>query len=138
MHSRGTKFFTSEKLSYAADQHQDINQLKDKEFDVAILFLGTTSGEGADRKNLDFDANQTGLIGLNDTLKIKKFVVHMVSPSASVLKPIQNTDAMLFSVMPGIGMSKAITNIIFGHSNPSGKLTFTLPKDDDEEEFTPD
>lgn len=136
---RGTKFFKNGNLTFIKNANQtakDIDSLINDHFDVAILFLGTTSGEGSDRQNLDFDSDQTDLMNhFNDSLNIKKFVVHMVAPSAVITKPIDHADGILFSVMPGIGMSKAITNVLFDDhpSFPGGKLTFTIPNKDNEE-----
>jgi beta-glucosidase len=64
-YARGTNFFSNGKLTFIKSKNltkEDLETLKDKKFDVAILFLGTTSGEGSDRQNLDFDSSQTDLM----------------------------------------------------------------------------
>ena len=45
-------------------------------------------------------------------------------------------DAILFNVMPGQKYANGLMNVIFGHANPSAKLTFTIPKDHSEQGWT--
>jgi len=41
-------------------------------------------------------------------------------------------DAILIDFMPGEKGGIALFNILFGNVNPSGKLTLSLPKSDDD------
>ena len=56
----------------------------------------------------------------------------MTSPGP-VNVPFKNfVDAILIDFMPGEKGGNALFNILFGNINPSGKLTLSLPKSDDD------
>ena len=96
------------------------------------MFLSTTSEEGNDRENLDWSDVDKGLFAILPKLNHGKLIVHMVTPSAVLTKDFTDADAMLLSVMPGIGFTPALMNVLYGRANPSGRLTFTMPNVDNE------
>lgn len=42
---------------------------------------------------------------------------------------------MLFNVMPGEEYASALGKVLFGEANPSGKLTFTMPNKNNEQQM---
>jgi beta-glucosidase len=107
-------------------------------YDVIIMFVETTSSEGRDRTNLTFSPEQeemlskwSGLTGKN----LKKVLV-MSTPGAVLTPWSDNIDSILLNFMPGQAMGDAITNVIFGDINPSGKLPLTFPNKENEQLMT--
>lgn len=108
--------------------------------DVAVLFVGTVSGEGADRSSLSLRhpelANQDELVRAIAKAQPKTVVV-VCSPGA-VLMPWsadQGVAAVLMSFMPGQQFGNAIADIIFGDINPSGRLPVTMPNRENETDW---
>jgi beta-glucosidase len=99
--------------------------------DVAILVMGNsaeTEGEGRDRCNLNLPGIQEDLIkAIADTGT--PVVVILINGSAITMTNwIDNVDAIIEAWYPGEEGGNAIANIIFGETNPSGKLPITFPK----------
>lgn len=100
--------------------------------DMTIVVLGETReevGESRDRHNLNphsFD------------MEILKAAAKAAKPLTTVMitgRPLVLTDickyspAVLQAWFPGEATGNAITNVLFGDYNPSGKLTISFPKD---------
>ena len=117
-----------------------------KKSDIAIVVVGGTSailsgigwgggtddintcGEGFDRANLDLPGVQLDLIK-----EIKKtgkpiIVILLNGRGYSIPWLKENVDAIVEAWYPGEKGGDAITNILFGSVNPSGKLTVTFPQ----------
>lgn len=102
-----------------------------KQSEVILLLLGEhyrQSGEACSRSNISLPENQIKLI--NELHKLNK-------PMAMILfngRPIQlnnvedKLDAILDVWFPGTTGAKAITEVVFGDVNPSGKLTMSFPQ----------
>lgn len=102
-----------------------------KTADVILLLLGEhykQSGEACSRSNISLPENQIKLI--NELHKLNM-------PIAMVLfngRPLQlnniedKLDAILDVWFPGTTGAKAITEVLFGDVNPSGKLTMSFPQ----------
>jgi beta-glucosidase len=54
-------------------------------------------------------------------------IVVMENGGAQVMPWLSNVSAVLEAWFPGIRGAQAITNILFGNVNPSGKLPITFP-----------
>eukprot|EP01052_Picozoa_sp_SAG31_P008454 SAG31_NODE_427_length_15813_cov_13.679649_16_plen_526_part_00 len=120
-----------------------------KAAEVSLVFVGTVSGEGADRKTLGLgntgnrnpksDADQDALVaavcGASTTC-----IVVVCAPGAVLLPWAHSAavSAILTVFMPGEQFGSAIADLLFGQSDPpSGKLPLTFPTKDNEMEFTP-
>ena len=99
--------------------------------DVAVVVLGETDrevGEGKDRQNLnlkqmDIDMLQAAAKGG------KPFVSVLLNGRPLVFTPVvENSAAILEAWFPGESGGEAITDVLFGDYNPSGKLTISIPR----------
>ena len=105
--------------------------------DVAIVFVATTSSEGADRASLSFDDGADGLV-VNVASVAKKTVVAAVAPGAVLTPWRDDVDAITLGFMPGQQYATALADVLFGAVNPSAKLPLTLPKVENETDLAPE
>ena len=99
--------------------------------DITIMVLGETNqevGEGHDRQNLNLKPMDIEM--LNAASKGGKPVVSvLLTGRPLVLTPVvENSSAVLEAWFPGELGGDAITDILFGDYNPSGKLTISIPR----------
>lgn len=108
-----------------------------KSSEYAIVFAGLNStsvsdpnvadSEDGDRQNLDFPAAQLKLIQAVAAANSKTIVV--LSGSVFEVRDwIDQVPSVLQTFYPGMEGGNAVADILFGDTNPSGKLTFTWPK----------
>jgi len=122
-------------LTFCVDHHEnDIIKAVEaaRESDVVVMVCGdnkVTSGEGMDRSELKLYGLQRELIA--EVSKLGKPVILVLENG----KPVDLTyeaahlDAILVAWFGGEFGAKAITDVLFGDVNPSGKLPVTFPKD---------
>ncbi len=100
-----------------------------KKADVAVLFLGLTDefeSEGFDRTHLRIPPEHVAL--LSAVRGVTENVVVVLAGGAVVEMPwIGETKALLNSYLGGEASGSAVTDILFGDVNPSGKLAETYP-----------
>jgi len=99
--------------------------------DVAIIFAGTSDHyetEGRDRESLELPANQDELI--SRVAQANKNTIVVLTTGAPVLvdKWIDQVPGLLESWFDGDDIGNAITDVVVGKYNPSGKLPITFPK----------
>lgn len=102
-----------------------------KKADVVVAALGESSemsGESSSRTNLDIPETQKRL--LQALLKTGKPVVLVLFSGRPLTLSweAQNVPAILNVWFGGTETAKAVTDVLFGDVNPSGKLTTTFPK----------
>lgn len=102
-----------------------------KQADVVLLFAGTSAAyesEGFDRQDLVLPKNQDELI--KNVAKVNKNVIVVINAGSPVLmdKWLGKVKGVLFAWFGGQEMSYAISDILSGKFNPSGKLPITFPK----------
>ena len=99
--------------------------------DAAIIFVGLTDkheSEGYDRKDMDLPAVQKELIGKVAAVNPNTIVV-LNNGSPLAMDPwIENVPAVVEAFFPGQECGRAITAVLFGGVNPSGKLPDTFPR----------
>ncbi|MGC8595558.1 MAG: glycoside hydrolase family 3 C-terminal domain-containing protein [Candidatus Kryptoniota bacterium] len=102
-----------------------------KKSDVAIIFAGTSAQyetEGRDRNDLTLPANQDELIQKVGRVN-KKTVVVLVNGSPVIMnKWINKVKGVLEAWFGGEEAGDAITDVLLGFYNPSGKLPMTFPR----------
>ena len=102
--------------------------------DVAIIVIGRTAGEFADRKlKEDYNLSQVE----DDNLRNISQAFHQLKKKVIVLLNIggiiemkswtQFADAVLLTWQPGQEAGAAVADLLSGKVNPSGKLTVTIP-----------
>lgn len=106
-------------------------------YDATIVAIGIESSEGADRANLDWSQGPYDAAAYQASLKHPgRKVMHIVSPGPFLSNITDHADAALLSIMPGEDVGKALVNLLFNVTTPSGKLTFTMPNVENEQQFT--
>ena len=94
---------------------------------IAIVFVSTIEGEGADRPNLELPGHQDQLIRTVAAANPNTIVV--LNTGGTVLMPwINGVRGVIEAWYPGQEDGNAIAAILFGDVNPSGKLPLTFPR----------
>lgn len=123
-----------------------------READVAIVVIGTSSGEGHDREDLTFgrptdlcqlepEESQDELVSLvakvaKESGVKTKVVVAMAAPGAVLTPWRDEVDAIFHGFMPGQAYGQGLASVLFGDVNPSGRLPLTMPNKENEIGFT--
>jgi beta-glucosidase len=101
-----------------------------KESDIAVIFAGMPQGyesEGTDRRDIVLPGRQNELISAVAKGNPKTIVV-LHSGSPVTMPWLDEVPAVLEAFYSGQEGGNAITSILFGEVNPSGKLAVTFPK----------
>lgn len=97
--------------------------------DVCLLFLKSYATEGHDRPHLDLDWNAT--IAVENTAAMCPNTVVIVHGPGVVLMPWasnENITAILSAHYPGEETGNSIVDVLWGATEPSGRLPYTIPK----------
>ena len=97
-----------------------------KTADIVIIFANQWSGEGFDQPDLSLPDGQDAMIAAVAAANSNTVVV--LQTGGPVLMPwLDRTAAVLQAWYPGIGGGEAIASVLFGETNPSGRLPITFP-----------
>jgi beta-glucosidase len=95
--------------------------------DIAVIMVGDTHTEGADRSSLSLPGNQDALVSAVAAANRRTIVV--LKNGGPVLMPwIGQVPAVLEAWYPGSEDGNAVARLLFGVVNPSGKLPITFPQ----------
>ncbi len=97
--------------------------------DTILLFLGLDEGseaEGVDRVNLSLRENQLEL--LRSLTKVNSNIVVILAGGGAIEMPfVRDVKAIVHTYLSGQGSAEALTSVLLGEYNPSGKLSETFP-----------
>lgn len=100
-----------------------------KKADKAVIFAGlpdSFESEGYDRAHMKLPRCQNRLIG--EILKVQPETVVVLHNGSPVEMPwLSDVKGLLEAYLGGQAIGKALANILFGKTNPSGKLAETMP-----------
>lgn len=96
--------------------------------DAAVVFVAVPSGEGADRSSLSLGTALDTLVADVAAANPRTLVVLDV-PGAVAMPWLDQVRGVLVAWYPGQENGPAITSVLFGDTNPSGKLPVTFPAD---------
>jgi len=98
-------------------------------FDKVIFFAGLPDryeSEGYDREHMSLPPNQNAL--LKKIVSVNKHVTVVLSNGSPVEMPwLKKVPAVLEAYLGGQASGEAITDLLYGEVNPSGKLAETFP-----------
>jgi beta-glucosidase len=98
-----------------------------KSSDIAIVFVNQYMTEGRDFQTLSLPDNQDALVRAIADANPRTIVI--IESGSTISMPwLPQVKAVLAAWYPGIGGAQAISNILFGDVNPSGKLPLTFAK----------
>lgn len=102
--------------------------------DVVIMTLGgncgwtgTTGGEGKDRQSIGLPGLQQKLLDAVAAVG-KDIVLVLYGPGPYAPDYPANVKAVLYAGLPGTHGGKALANILSGKTNPSARLSITVPR----------
>ncbi|RSL67403.1 hypothetical protein CEP51_012658 [Fusarium floridanum] len=108
--------------------------------DACLVFINVYAGEGADRPNLHDDYSD-GLV-LNVARKCANTIVTIHNAGIRLVDQWidhPNITAVIFAHLPGQDSGRAAVSVLYGDSNPSGKLPYTVGRNEsDHEAVNPD
>jgi beta-glucosidase len=100
-----------------------------KAADIAIVFGYQAESEGSDLKSLDLSEEQNKLIETVAAANPKTIVV-LETGSPATMPWIDKVAGVVEAWYPGIRGAEALSNLLVGNVNPSGKLAITFPRSD--------
>ncbi|KAH7240247.1 glycoside hydrolase superfamily [Fusarium redolens] len=99
--------------------------------DVAVVFVGTTNeleSEGYDRDTMDLTSDQYDLINAVVALNPRTVVVNLSGSPVTVSPFIDQVPCFLQAWFAGQECGHAISRVLLGHVNPSGRLPMSWPR----------
>jgi beta-glucosidase len=94
--------------------------------DAAVVFVDDSTGEGSDRTSLSLPGDQDRLIEAVAAVNPRTIVV--LNTGGPVLMPwLSNVESVFEAWYPGQQYGTAIASLLFGDTDPSGRLPMTFP-----------
>jgi len=124
IYAEGCKVMGNDKSSF--DQAIQAARRADK----IVMVIGEScdwSGEASSRSDISISGVQTELLAQLKALGKPVVVVLMNGRPLTLERENKLADALLEAWYPGTMGGKAVTQVLFGEYNPSGKLTMTFP-----------
>ncbi|MFC8733117.1 glycoside hydrolase family 3 C-terminal domain-containing protein [Luteimicrobium sp. NPDC057192] len=98
-----------------------------KSSDVAVVYANLATSEGSDLTSIDLPADQNALI--EAVAKANPRTVVVLNTGSAVTMPwVDDVAGVVEAWYPGQEAGNAIASVLFGDTNPSGKLPVTFPK----------
>ena len=99
--------------------------------DVIVAFVGEEqmmSGEAHSLSSLDLQGAQAEMLEALAEVDTPLVTVFLAGRPLTIARQVEISDAILYAWHPGTMGGQALSNIIFGKANPSGKLPVTFPR----------
>ncbi len=99
--------------------------------DVIVAFVGEEqmmSGEAHSLSSLDLQGAQAQMLEALAEVDTPLVTVFLAGRPLTIARQVEISDAILYAWHPGTMGGQALSNIIFGKANPSGKLPVTFPR----------
>ncbi len=119
----------SSKVTYVSGDDLSAAASAAKAADIAIVFGFQAESEGMDLKSLDLSEDQNKLIETVAAANPKTIVV-LETGSPATMPWIDKVAGVVEAWYPGIRGAEALSNLLTGQVNPSGKLAITFPRSD--------
>ncbi len=120
------------KITYIAD----INELKEKniskeDFDVCISVVGEEPHSEwlGDSMSMKLEEDEEDMLKASYETGIPVVMVAVIGRPQHMIWEDENIPSILLTYLPGTEGAEAITDVLFGEYNPSGRLTISFPKD---------
>ncbi|MFS2223331.1 beta-glucosidase BglX [Pantoea sp. B65] len=135
--SKGVKDFLNLYENAVNDDPRSAQQMLDeavataKRADVVVVALGEARGmahEASSRSDITLPASQQKLLAALKTTGKPLVLVLMNGRPLVLVKEYQQTDALLETWFSGTEGGNAISDVLFGDYNPSGKLPMSFPR----------
>lgn len=116
------------------DEHsnEEIINKAANQSDIALISIGRSTSEGADRYSMAMHQDEISMINKVSTAfhaQNKKVIVLLnIGSPIEIASWEAYADAILLTWLPGEQAGNAITDVLLGKANPSGKLPLTFPK----------
>lgn len=132
----------TEVISVAYVTGQDVTKTINlaKDVDFVLVVVGVSSGEGRDRSTLSLSGHDDRLINSLSAACATSIVIVVRTPGAVLLPWIDqpNIRGVLLTFLPGQEAGYADVDILVGNASPTGRLPITIPRVDNEVQFTPE
>jgi beta-glucosidase len=97
--------------------------------DIAVVLADNAQGEGMDRVTLALPGDQDQLI--DSVAAVNRPTIVVLNTGGPVLMPwLNHVEAVLQSWYPGQQFGTALASVLFGDSDPGGRLPVTFPASD--------
>jgi beta-glucosidase len=104
--------------------------------DVAVVVVGISSGESADRNGTSLPTAQLAYLRAVAAAQPNTVVV-LTAPGSVTMDWADAVPSVVCFFMPGQGYGAAVARVIYGDVNPSGKTPVTMPRTENEMGLTP-
>ena len=119
------------KITYLDGSDAEAAATAAKSADIAIVMAGNKDRENQDRPNLSLPDGQDALVSAIAAANPRTIVI--LKTGGPVLMPwLDKVSGVLEAWYPGEEDGTAVANLLFGKTNPSGKLPMTFPKAESE------
>ncbi|KAL4970600.1 beta-glucosidase [Aspergillus stella-maris] len=99
--------------------------------DACLIFINAYATEGLDRPGLSDEYSDTLVTNVANNCSNTIVTIHNAGiRTVSAWSEHPNVTAIIFAHLPGQDSGRAISSILWGDANPSGKLPYTVAKED--------
>jgi len=120
------------KITYAKDINElEALNIEKEQFDICISIVGETPHSEwlGDSFDLAIEQEELDLLKAANQTNIPQVMVSVIGRPVNMLWPQEHLSSIVWAYLPGSEGADAITDVLFGDYNPSGKFAVTFPRD---------